>query len=147
MAGLLPAVASLAAWGLAMNAGLVPVCNPFLDGCVSISRAARHELPNHVFRALMLPARALRRWRALHVARMHERALLVLLTLIVALGLGNVLAGLWADAAPKDRIENATEWWGALGLTPGFVVVALPWRRWDLSAQLTTSGSAAPPDR
>lgn len=228
VAGLLPAAASLAAWGLAIDAGLVPVCNPFLDGCVSISRAARHELPNHVFRALMLPAatlqaavwlvqaqalrvqgaaavrrsaialavigiaagialvlygsflgtegnvyrwlrrygtvvyfggsclavlmlaRALQRLQALRVLRMprgHERALLALLTLIVALGLGNALAGSWADAALKDRIENATEWWGALGLTLAFVVIASLWRRWDLRVQLTTNGSAAPPDR
>jgi hypothetical protein len=228
IAGLLPAIASLAAWGLAINAGLVPLCNPFLDGCVSISRAARHELPNHVFRALMLPAATLQalvwllqaqalhaqgaaavrrsaialavigvaagialvlygsflgtegsvyRWlrrygtvvyfggtclamlvlaralqrlhglRALHLPRIHERALLVLLTLIVALGLGNALAGSWADAALKDRIENATEWWGALGLTLGFVVIASLWRRWNLRVQLTAIGSAAPPDR
>jgi hypothetical protein len=231
VAGLLPAVASLAAWGLAINAGLVPVCNPFVDGCVSISRAARHELPNHVFRALILPAatlqaivwlvqarslaaqgtaalrrsaialavigvaagialvlygsflgteghvyrwlrrygtvvyfggtclamlvlaRALQRLQALQtfhelqMPRSHERALLVLLTLIVALGLGNVLAGLGADAALKDRIENATEWWGALGLTLGFVIIASLWQRWDLRVQLTTNGFAAPPDR
>ncbi|HEU0289445.1 MAG TPA: hypothetical protein VFR39_01655, partial [Burkholderiales bacterium] len=38
---------------------LIPPCNPFLDGCVSISRAARHDLPNHVFRALVLPAAVL----------------------------------------------------------------------------------------
>jgi hypothetical protein len=59
VAGLLPAVASLAALALATRAELVPSCNPFIDGCVSISRAARHDLPNHVFRALMLPAATL----------------------------------------------------------------------------------------
>ena len=59
LAGLLPALAALLAWGLATHLNLVPSCNPFFEGCVSISRAARHGLPNHVFRALVLPAAAL----------------------------------------------------------------------------------------
>lgn len=225
-AGLLPAIASLAAWALALHAGLVPACNPFFEGCVSISRAARHDLPNHVFRALLLPAatlqalvwlmqaqalraaggaalrrsvptlaaigvaagialvlygsflgtegqvyrwlrrygtvvyfggtclamlltvRAFQRLHALQTLRLprgHERALLVLLALIVALGLGNALAGVWAGAALRDRVENATEWWGALGLTLGFVVLASLWRRWGL--RFSASFGAAPPRR
>jgi hypothetical protein len=59
LAGLLPLVAALTAWALSTAQGLIPACNPFVDGCVSVSRAARHELPNHIFRALMLPAAAL----------------------------------------------------------------------------------------
>lgn len=59
IAGLLPALAGLGAWWLSTRLGLVPECNPFLDGCVSVSRAARHDLPNHLFRALMLPAATL----------------------------------------------------------------------------------------
>ncbi len=59
VAGLLPMVATLVALVLSTRLGLIPACNPFLDGCVSISRAARHELPNHLFRALVLPAAAL----------------------------------------------------------------------------------------
>jgi hypothetical protein len=217
-AGVLPALASLGAWWLATHAGLVPACNPFTDGCVSISRAARHELPNHLFRALVLPAATLQalvwlaqaqalsaqggsavqrgaramavigvaagialvlygsflgtdgqtyRWlrrygtlvyfggtcvallllgRALQqlhadarlqLPRTHERVLLVLLSLIVALGLGNVLAGLWAGAALKDRIENATEWWGSLGLTLAFVTLASLWRRIGLRIEFS----------
>ncbi len=58
-AGLMPACAALAALGLSIALDLVPACNPLLDGCVSISRAARHGLPNHVFRALVLPAAVL----------------------------------------------------------------------------------------
>lgn len=58
-AGLLPAVAALLALCLSIYLGLIPACNPFLDGCVSISRAARHDLPNHLFRALVLPAAVL----------------------------------------------------------------------------------------
>jgi hypothetical protein len=59
LAGLLPLVATLLAWALSVRQELVPACNPFIDGCTSISRAARHELPNHLFRALMLPAATL----------------------------------------------------------------------------------------
>jgi hypothetical protein len=59
LAGALPLVAALAAWALSSWMGLIPLCNPFLDGCVSVSRAARHDLPNHLFRALMLPAATL----------------------------------------------------------------------------------------
>lgn len=59
LGGLLPAVAALLALGLSISLGLMPACNPFLDGCVSISRAARHDLPNHLFRALVLPAAVL----------------------------------------------------------------------------------------
>lgn len=59
VAGLLPAVATLAAWALSVHLGLVPACNPFIDGCISISRAARHGLPNHLFRSLVLPAAVL----------------------------------------------------------------------------------------
>ncbi|MDP3085362.1 MAG: hypothetical protein Q8N44_16965 [Rubrivivax sp.] len=58
-AALLPLLATVVAYGLSVQLGLVPGCNPFVDGCVSISRAARHDLPNIVFRALMLPAAVL----------------------------------------------------------------------------------------
>jgi hypothetical protein len=58
-AGLLPLLATLIAYLLAIKLGLVPGCNPFFDGCVSISRAARHDLPNILFRGLMLPAAVL----------------------------------------------------------------------------------------
>ncbi len=59
LAGGLPLLATLLAWGLSVRLELVPACNPFVDGCTSISRAARHELPNHLFRALILPAATL----------------------------------------------------------------------------------------
>ena len=56
LAGLLPAAAALIALRLSIALEIIPACNPLLDGCVSISRAARHDLPNHVFRAMVLPA-------------------------------------------------------------------------------------------
>lgn len=59
IAGLAPAIAIAAAFWISVADGFVPACNPFVDGCVSISRAARQGLANHVFRALLLPAAAL----------------------------------------------------------------------------------------
>lgn len=58
-AALLPLLATLLAYGLSVRAGLVPACNPFFEGCTSISRAARHDLPNILFRALVMPAAVL----------------------------------------------------------------------------------------
>ena len=57
--GLLPAVAVLVALQLSVRLELIPACNPLIEGCVSISAAARHGLANHIFRALVLPAAAL----------------------------------------------------------------------------------------
>lgn len=59
VAGLLPAVAIAIAFQLAVAQAQFASCNPFIDGCVSISRAARHDLPNHIFRGLALPAATL----------------------------------------------------------------------------------------
>lgn len=59
IAGLFPAVAALVALRLTVQWDPALACNPFIDGCVSISRAARHDIANHVFRALVLPAAVL----------------------------------------------------------------------------------------
>ena len=59
LAGALPLAAAIVAYWLSRRFGIVEECNPFFDGCTSISRAARHGLANHVFRALVLPAAAL----------------------------------------------------------------------------------------
>jgi len=56
MAGLLMAVAAVSAWWISVAHEHIPYCIPLVDGCVSISRAARHGLGNHIFRALMLPS-------------------------------------------------------------------------------------------
>lgn len=59
LAALLPLTAAVLAWQLSLAAGTVPDCNPFVDGCASISRAGRHGLANLVFRGLVLPAAVL----------------------------------------------------------------------------------------
>jgi hypothetical protein len=56
IAGSLMAVAAVSAWWISVAHDYIPYCNPFFDGCVSISRAARHGPGNYVFRALMLPS-------------------------------------------------------------------------------------------
>ncbi len=48
-------VAAHAAYLLSIQAGHVPACVPYLEGCVSISRAARHGVGNHLFRLLVMP--------------------------------------------------------------------------------------------
>lgn len=56
LAGVLPLAATGVAYLLAVREGGFPECNPFLEGCVSISRTARYGLSNVLFRALVLPA-------------------------------------------------------------------------------------------
>jgi hypothetical protein len=58
-AGVLPIVGALLALWIGGDAGLVPRCNPLLEGCVSVSRAGRHGLANILFRGLLLPAAVL----------------------------------------------------------------------------------------
>lgn len=43
------------AWWLSLQAGYIPACNPYWEGCTSVSRAARHGLGNHLFRLAVLP--------------------------------------------------------------------------------------------
>lgn len=63
LAGLLPILAAHLAYLLNIwtGNGLAAefICMPYLDGCVSISRAARSGPGLHLFRALMLPSAAL----------------------------------------------------------------------------------------
>lgn len=56
---LLPIAAAHLGWWISTVHGLIPSCNPYVDGCVSISRASRHGLGNLLFRMLMLPAATL----------------------------------------------------------------------------------------
>ncbi|UOV01998.1 hypothetical protein [Pseudoxanthomonas mexicana] len=65
-------VAAHAAYLLSIQAGRVPACMPYVEGCVSISRAARHGLGNHLFRMLVIPCAVLHAlvwWLARHWLR------------------------------------------------------------------------------
>ena len=200
LAALMPFVVGHLAWWLSVREGLIPSCNLYWDGCVSISRAARHGLGNHLFRLVMLPCAAvqvscwlaaalwLRRatgarmrvlpWLGLLAGvflalyatflgtegRAYEAMrryginlyfgftyLALMATLhalsrtaprprayrpLLAVALGFMVLGLAslgtrhgvADAALRDRWENALEWHLGLWLTAMFAVLA--WRWW-----------------
>lgn len=58
ISGLLPITGTAASGIIAMQLGLVPACNPFLEGCTSISATGREFPASLAFRATMLPAAA-----------------------------------------------------------------------------------------
>ena len=225
-AALLPALATLTAWALSLQQGLVPACNPFWDGCVSISRAARHGLPNHLFRAIMLPAATLQglvwllaarwllstsapgerpapglrllaplglsaalalvlyatflgtegpvyRWLRqygtvvyfgftclclllagnavlrqaaagrLRLPRPLQGALQALAVVLVSLGVGKAIVAATLGDAMKGRVENVTEWWGALVFVFGFLALAAMWWRLRLRVTLAAERPSA----
>ena len=82
-------VIACATWS--MGARLIEPCNPFVDGCTSISRACRQVPVIHLFRTIMLPCSAL-----LALFWWQERARLAALaparagTRRIAIGLGLV---------------------------------------------------------
>ena len=55
LAGLLPFTAMCGAFLIGLAAGTLPACNPFLDGCVSISATGRKPPGSFLFKAIMLP--------------------------------------------------------------------------------------------
>lgn len=55
IAGLLPLVAMLGALVIGIAYEALPPCNPFIDGCISISAAGRKPPGSYLFRMLMLP--------------------------------------------------------------------------------------------
>src|SRR3546814_1971991 len=74
LAALVPLLAAHLAWALSLRADLIPACNPYWDGCVSISRAARPGLGNHLFRLAMLPCAAVQVLCRLAAAHWLRRA-------------------------------------------------------------------------
>jgi len=56
---LVPTAAVLITYALSASQGQVPTCFPFLEGCTSISGAARQDPSIHLFRAMMLPTATL----------------------------------------------------------------------------------------
>lgn len=97
LAGLLPLAATLVAFQISVAHGYFAACNPLVDGCVSISRAAREGLGNIVFRALLLPAATLQ----------------AMVWLLAAPWLGGL-------GAPRDRLLRALPW---VGVTAAVFVI------------------------
>lgn len=56
---LLPFLAANLSYIFSASQGFVEWCNPYLDGCTSISRAGRHGIAYFVFKGLMIPAAVL----------------------------------------------------------------------------------------
>lgn len=56
---LLPSMAVLITYAVSASRGQAPACFPFLEGCTSISGAARQDPSIHIFRAMMLPTATL----------------------------------------------------------------------------------------
>src|SRR5688572_25557643 len=69
----IPVVAVHAAWVLSTLHGYVDPCIPYLDGCASISRVARHGHGNTLFKALMIPCAVLQGWHWMQAGRWLER--------------------------------------------------------------------------
>jgi hypothetical protein len=85
-------VAAHLALALSIDAGYVPACVPYFEGCTSISRAARHGLGNHLFRLLVLPCAVLvglHWWLSARWARAigHGGRALLVLGLLAAIAL------------------------------------------------------------
>ena len=59
---LIPSGTVALAWWLSVRAGHIPDCIPHLEGCTSISRAARHGTGNVVFKVAMVPCAFLQGW-------------------------------------------------------------------------------------
>lgn len=59
IAGFAPLVGIHVAFLLGVDAGVLPACNPYIDGCASISATGRHPPGSLLFRAVMLPQSAL----------------------------------------------------------------------------------------
>ena len=53
--GLVPIITVLTCYWIAIDAAGLPVCNPFLDGCTSVSATGRHPPASYLFKATMLP--------------------------------------------------------------------------------------------
>lgn len=53
--GLLPLVGINLAYWIGVDAGILPSCIPYLDGCTSISATGRYPPGDRLFRAVMLP--------------------------------------------------------------------------------------------
>lgn len=102
---LAPFAAAHVAYALSIDAGHVPACMPYVDGCTSISRAARHGLGNHVFRLVMLPSALLLalHWLAMRsllrevAADPHAGRSLLLLAPLAGIALATYVAFLGTD--------------------------------------------------
>lgn len=55
VAGFVPLIAVFTSYGIAIYTAGLPSCNPFLDGCTSVSATGRHPPASYLFKGAMLP--------------------------------------------------------------------------------------------
>ena len=55
LTGLVPLIAVFTSYSIAINTADVPACNPFLEGCTSVSSTGRYPPSSYLFKAAMLP--------------------------------------------------------------------------------------------
>ncbi|MEX2125773.1 MAG: hypothetical protein WD795_17930 [Woeseia sp.] len=55
LTGLIPLIAVFTSYSIAINTADVPSCNPFLEGCTSVSSTGRYPPASYLFKATMLP--------------------------------------------------------------------------------------------
>src|SRR5690606_16896801 len=53
--GLVPVFTVLTCYAISIETAGIPSCNPFLDGCTSVSSTGRHEPASYLFKAMMMP--------------------------------------------------------------------------------------------
>lgn len=53
--GLVPVFTVFTCYAIAIETAGIPSCNPFLDGCTSVSSTGRHEPASYLFKAMMMP--------------------------------------------------------------------------------------------
>lgn len=98
LTGALPPLATLASYAISVSLDQVPFCIPPIDGCTSISRAARQEPALFLFRFVMLPQAVLQlaccwlllQWLQLLTGRRSH-------AIGIAAFIGAVFIGLYAD--------------------------------------------------
>ncbi len=53
--GLVPIITVFTCYWIAIHTAGIPSCNPFIDGCTSVSATGRHPPASYLFKATMLP--------------------------------------------------------------------------------------------
>lgn len=125
--GLLPLLVVHLCYLISAQAEWVPWCFPYIEGCSSISRAARHGLANHLFKAVMLPNAALTAlfwWLSLQWLRTLGRAQMWTLHAMFTLGtIGALFLVLYAAFL---GVEGSTyQWLRRYGVTVYFSFTVL----------------------
>ncbi|MFT3762835.1 MAG: hypothetical protein QM761_09580 [Pseudoxanthomonas sp.] len=133
-------------WWLSIRGGWTEACNPYWDGCTSVSRAARHGLGNALFRLLVLPCSLLlaahgwlsRAWlRDPAAARDAGGAWLLALWLASAHALAVYVAFLGTQGPVYNflRSYGVTLFFGC-GYLAQLLFLRLAWRRGRLSPRM-----------